>query len=297
LQQFVGRTVLLFMARYAHLIPRWGVRSLGSALGVLVLNISPRHRRIVRDNLRTAFGREKSELELRVIARRFYRNFAIGLVEFLRLPAMTPQEIIDANRLQGQHYIDEALERGGGVMLITGHFGNWETMGARLAVAGYRPLNVIARNQRDQEVTELLTALRRHGGLRVIPRDGAIRECIRRMRANEVLAMLIDQNAGARGVFVDFFGKLASTVAGPAVLAQRTGATVMPIFCVRQADGTQVGEIGPPIVVQRTGDTEADVIANTALFTKVVEQAVRRHPDHWFWLHQRWKARPPWESE
>lgn len=295
MQQFVGRTLLLSTARWAHFIPRRAVGALGAMLGMLVMAASPRHRRIVMDNLRTAFGDEKSELELRVIARGFYRNFARGLIEFLRMPAMGAREIVDANRLQGQHYIDEALSRGRGVILITAHFGNWETIGARLALAGYRPLNVIARDQRDQEVTELLTSLRRRGGLRVIPRDGAIRACMRRLRANEVLAMLIDQNAGERGVFVDFFGKLASTAAGTAVLAQRTQATVLPIFCVRQPDGTQVGEIGPPVEIQRTHDLESDIIANTAIFTKIIEHAVRRRPDHWFWLHRRWKARPPWE--
>jgi KDO2-lipid IV(A) lauroyltransferase len=296
LQQFIGRTVLLFLARYARLIPPRLVAPLGRALGSLVMAISPRHRRIVAANLSLAFP-EKSELERRVIARRFYHLFLRGLLEFLRLPATSEQEIIESNKLQGKHYIDQALARGGGVVLITAHYGNWETMGARLALAGYRPLNVIARSQRDQEVTELLTGLRKHGGLRVIPRDGAIRECVQRMRSNEVLGMLIDQNAGERGVFVDFFGKLASTAAGAAVLAQRTEAAIIPIFCVRQPDGTQVGEIGPPVEVQRSEDPKADIVANTARFTKIIEEAVRRHPDHWFWMHQRWKARPPWERE
>jgi len=296
LQQFVGRTILLLLARYARLIPRRFVYPMARAMGALVMVISPRHRRIVMTNLGLAFP-EKSELERRVIARRFYHLLLRGLLEFLRMPATSEQEIIAGNKLQGKHYIDDALARGGGVVLITAHYGNWETMGARLALAGYRPLNVIARNQRDQEVTELLTGLRKHGGLRIIPRDGAIRECVARMRDNEVLGMLIDQNAGEHGVFVDFFGKLASTAAGAAVLAQRTQAAIIPIFCVRRPDGAQVGEIGPPVEVQRTDDPQADIIANTARFTKVVEEAIRRHPDHWFWIHQRWKARPPWERE
>lgn len=296
-QQFVGRTILLFMARYAHLLPRRALPPLATVIGALVMTISRRHRRIVMGNLRTTFGGEKSELELRVIARRFYRYFALGLLEFLRMPATSEQEIIATNVLQGKHYIDEALERGHGVVLISAHYGNWETMAYRLALAGYRPLNVIARNQRDQEVTELINSLRRHGGLRVIPRDGAIRECVRRLENNEVVGIAIDQNAGEKGVFVDFFGKLASTAAGAAVLARRTQAAIIPILCVRRPDGTQVGEIGPPVEPQRTDDVESDVIANTAIFTKIVEEAVRRHPDHWFWMHQRWKARPPWERD
>ena len=295
LQQSAGRVVLLSMARYAHLMPRRLVPFLGRLVGMMVMAISPRHRRIVMSNLRLAFGREKSETALRVIARRFYHNFATGLLDFLRMPATSAEEIIATNRLEGEHYIDEALAQGNGVVLISAHYGNWETMGARLALAGYKPLNVIARNQRDQEVTELLTGLRKHGGLRVIPRDGAIREATRRLQNNEVLGMLIDQNVAQRGVFVDFFGKLASTAAGAAVLAHRTRAVIVPIFCVRQPDGTQVGEIGPPIAVQRTDDIEADIIANTAIFTKVIELAVRRRPDHWFWMHQRWKRRPEWE--
>ena len=297
IQQLVGRVLLLLLARYAHMIPRRAVFPLGRALGNLVMVLSPRHRRIAMDNLRLAFGGEKSELELRVIARGFHHNLAAGLLEFLRMPAMSAEEIEATNILQGTEHIDQALARGHGAILISAHYGNWETMGARLALGGYQPLNVIVRNQRDQEVTELLMGLRRGGGLRVIPRDGAIRECRRRLAKNEVVAMLIDQNAGERGVFVDFFGKLASTVAGPAILARRTRAAIIPLFCVRQPDRTQVAEIYPPVETQRTDDVEADVIANTAIFTKIIEHAIRRHPDHWFWIHRRWKARPPWERE
>jgi tetraacyldisaccharide 4'-kinase len=296
-QQLLGRIVLLTLARHAHLIPRRAVFPLARALGSAVMAISPRHRRIVMDNLRLAFGAERSELELRVIARRFYHNFMRGLLEFLRLPTTSPQEIIASNRLEGLEHLQQALARGHGAVLFSAHYGNWETVGARLALAGYRPLYVIARNQRDQEVTELLASLRRHGGLAAIPRDGAIGESVRLLNANQVMGMLIDQNVRVRGIFVPFFGKLAATAAGAAVIASRTEAPFIPIFCIRQPDGTQVGRIGPPIELQRTGDLESDIIANTALLTGVIERAIREHPDHWFWVHQRWKSRPPWEDD
>jgi len=296
-QQLVGRIVLLTLARHAHLIPRRAVYPLARAMGSAVMTISPRHRRIVMDNLRLTFGAGKSALELRVIARRFYHNLVRGLLEFLRMPTTSAEEIIANNRLEGLEHLEEALDRGRGAVLFSAHYGNWETIGARLALAGYSPLHVIARNQRDQEVTELLTSLRKHGGLSAIPRDGAIRECVRLLSSNQVIAMLIDQNVRVRGIFVPFFGKLAATAAGAAVIASRTEAPFIPIFCIRQPDGTQIGRIGPPIELQHTADLESDIIANTALLTSVIERAIREHPDHWFWLHQRWKTRPPWEGD
>lgn len=287
--------MLLFLARYAHLIPRAILYPLARALGSSVMAISPRHRRIVMSNLRLAFGAEKSEAELRVIARRFYQNFAKGLFEFLRMPAMTREEIKATARLEGEEHLQQAMAAGRGAILISAHYGNWETAAAYFAISGYGPLNAIARSQRDQEVTELLTSVRTYGGLRLVPREGAIRECTDRLAHNELVGIMIDQNAGDHGVFVEFFGKLASTAAGAAVLAIRTESPVIAAFCVRQPDETQKCIILPPLRIQRTGDVESDVVANTAVFTRIVEQAVREHPDHWFWLHRRWKARPPWE--
>ena len=173
--------------------------------------------------------------------------------------------------------------------------GNWEMVGVRIASEGY-PLNVIAREQRDHKITEYVRRTRERMGMKVFHRDVAVRESLRALRRNEIVGVLLDQNAGQSGVFVDFFGHLASTAPGAAAFALRTGAAVLPTFGWRKADNTHAVAVGPAISLVRTGDRRHDILVNTAHHTKVIEEAIRAHPEQWFWLHKRWKTRPPGEG-
>jgi len=247
------------------------------------------------NNLEIAFGREKTPAELRSIARESYRHLGMNLLEFLRMPIMTPAEIDGRVTVVDGENLDAGLKRGKGVVLFTAHLGNWELAGAKLALIGY-PINVIARDQADERTARLFRHLRESCGLRVIPSRTAVRASLRCLRRNEVVCILGDINAGTRGVFVDFFGKLASTVAGPAALAMRTGAAVVPSFCARLPNDHHIGRCWEPIILDTTGDWDSDVIRHTAALTKLIEQQIRREPEQWYWLHRRWKTRPPWEG-
>jgi KDO2-lipid IV(A) lauroyltransferase len=295
LQTRLGNAVLLWLGRrYASIPARWAFR-LGSSLGTFMRLASPRHYRIVRTNLRLAFGGEKSERELARIAAACYRHLGKCLVEFVRLPGMTVEEIRQATSYQGRERLDQALARGKGVILLTGHLGNWEIVGARLAADGY-PLHVIARAQRDDRLTEYIRRTREVAGMRVLHREEAVRGSLRALRDREIVGILLDQNAGDDGIFVDFFGHLASTAPGAAAFALRTSAMVLPVFGWRNADDTHTIHVDEPVPLVQTGDHKADLVANTARYTKVIEQQIRAHPDQWFWLHKRWKSRPPGEA-
>ncbi len=296
MQSRVGNAVLLWMARRCHrLSERTGPR-LGSALGWAMRWISPRHYQIVLTNLRIAFGREKSEEELRELAAACYRHLGKCLTEFYRLPAMTQEELRRIARLEGQEHLDAALARGKGGILLTGHVGNWEMVGARIAGAGY-PLNVIARSQRDAALTDYIVRTRMAVGMSVFDRAHSVGRSLRALRRNELVGILLDQNAGEDGIFVDFFGLPASTAPGAAAFALRTDAAVLPTFGWRQEDDTHTVEIRAPVPLIRTGDREHDLRANTAQFTKIIEAQIRKHPAQWFWLHKRWKSRPPQERD
>ena len=120
---------------------------------------------------------------------------------------------------------------------------------------------------------------------------------IRRLRRGEAVAILMDQNVGWRkGVFVDFFGHRACTNKGMALLALETGAAVVPTFGWRKQDDSHSVQLSPAVPLIDTGDREKDILANTARYTKIIEEAVRAHPSQWFWLHKRWKSRPPSEQ-
>ena len=294
IEQRIGNLALFMMARASGIFRVSTLEVLGRHLGDFAYHISPRHRRLVVRHLEQCFGAEKEPEELVAIARAFYRNLGRNLLEFLHLPHMSEEAINRLVRLEGKEHMMRALEAGKGAILLTAHYGNWELVGAKMVLAGY-PLNVIARDQADPMVTHLMMSLRRGRGMKVIPRDHGLRQGIRRLRQNEIVAFLLDQNAGQNGVFVEFFGKLASTHGGAAGLALMTGAAVVPSFAIRHPDDTHTCVHFPPMEIVSTGDRDADILANTAAMTRLIEAEIRKRPEQWFWLHRRWKTRPPWE--
>jgi KDO2-lipid IV(A) lauroyltransferase len=156
---------------------------------------------------------------------------------------------------------------------------------------------VIVRPLDSKFLDGLVERLRTFTGNRIVPKEKSMGRILRLLREGEVVGVLLDQNvAWQEGVFVNFLGELACTNAGLALLALKSGAPVIPVFNIRQADGRYRVVMEPEIPIIKTGDKDSDVEKNTALFTSVIERYVREYPDHWFWLHQRWKTRP-WQSK
>ena len=154
------------------------------------------------------------------------------------------------------------------------------------AVVIYRPLD-------SPLLDHLVLRVRSATGNIPLPKDHAMRPMLRTLKQNGILGILIDQNmAWYEGVFVDYFGRPACTTDGLALLALHTEAPVLPAYIVRLPDGRYRLVFGPEVEVIRTGDRDADVLANTQRFTKVIEQIVHRYPDQWLWVHQRWKTQP-----
>ena len=294
MQTRLGNAAVLWIARNYRRIPARAASGIGGGVGTLIRLLSPRHRRIVMTNLRIAFGQEKTEEELARIAAACYQHLGRCLVEFVRLPGMVGEELCRTAELRGSEHLDQALAGGRGGIVLTGHVGNWEIVGARLAAGGY-PLNVIARAQRDSTLTEYIRRTRETAGMRVFHRGSAVKRCLEALRRNELVGVLLDQNAGNEGVFVDFFGSPASTAPGVAAFALRTGAAVLPTFGWRNPDGTHSIVVSEPVPLVHTGDHREDMRVNTARYTKIIEEAIRAHPEQWFWLHKRWKSRPPGE--
>jgi KDO2-lipid IV(A) lauroyltransferase len=142
----------------------------------------------------------------------------------------------------------------------------------------------------------MVEQLRMRTGNQAIPKQKAMGQILRLLKAGEIVGILLDQNmAWQEGVFVDFFGEKACTNTGMALLALKTGTPVLPAFNIRQKDGRYRVVIEPEIPLVRTGDKERDVTENTQRFTQIIERYVRNYPDQWLWLHQRWKTRP-WQA-
>lgn len=293
--QWVGRLAeggLLILAGCLRLLPRPALLWLGRRLGDLLSWTLPRRRAVARQNLTLALGRERTGEELRSLCRRSFQHLGMTLVEVLtflfRSPAVLPQVSVE-----GMDHLERAVGRGRGVLLLAAHLGNWELLAAAHGLSGY-PLSVVARPMDSALLDWLVTRFRERSGAEVIAKRRALPEVLDALRRQRMVAILLDQNATRReGVFVPFFDRPASTSKSLALLALRSEAPVVPVFIHREPDGGHRVIVEPEIPSPGTGDLENDVVAYTAAFTRCVERAVRRWPEQWFWMHDRWRTRPP----
>ena len=251
----------------------------------------PRQRLIATHNLRRAFP-EKSEGEILRIVQGVYRNMGIVAAEFFDIPRLTKENIAAQVETEGLENCWKALEKGQGLLLFSAHFGNWELEAAAAALL-IKPAVVIYRPLDSPLLDHLVLRVRSATGNIPLAKEHAMRPMLRALKQNGILGILIDQNVDwYEGVFVDYFGRPACTTDGLALLALHTEAPVLPAYMVRLPDGRYRLVFGPEVEVIRTGDRDADILANTQRFTKVIEQIVRRYPDQWLWVHQRWKTQP-----
>lgn len=272
--------------------PRSALAPIGRSLGIAAFHSMRRYRLVATGNLRKAYGGNWSEGEIDRVARDSFRHLGITLIEFfLRQPRMRPEEVERDVRFAGQEHFEEAFSRGNGIILVTAHYGNWELMGPRLVLAGY-PVNAVSRTADDPGLEHMIESIRTRCGLRQIPRRQAARQGLAALRRNEILAILLDQNTLEGGVFVPFYGFPASTATGPAVFALKTGAAIVPTFCIREPDGTHTMKAWPPIYPSPTGNRAQDVLSLTAEITGAIERQIREQPEMWCWLHNRWKLQP-----
>ncbi len=260
----------------------------GRRLGDLLWLALPGRRRIALRNLASALGAERSPAEQRRIARGSFQHFGMTLVEVCGLLLRPPEAMLSRVSLDGLQHLKAAAAEGRGVLALAAHYGNWELLAAacRLAPA---ELSVVVRPMDDPVLDRVVTMARRRTGALGIAKRRALPDILAALRAQRVVAILLDQNATrAQGVFVPFFGRPASTVRSLAVIALRTGAPVLPIFIRREAGGRHLVEVLPAV----TPPADRSVVAYTAAFTRQIEEAVRRAPEQWFWLHDRWRTRP-----
>jgi KDO2-lipid IV(A) lauroyltransferase len=274
------------------LLPAAAASGMGAALGDAVWSIFRIRRSVVLDQLERALGDGFDEGARARIARESYRNFGRMTFEYARFPRLTPDAIERTVSLSGREHLDRALEAGGGAIIVSGHSGNWELF-ATLATMGY-PITFLVGEQHNLLVDRLMNRLRVRFGGEVVPMTGSLKGIFRALRANRLVMMLSDQDAGKRGVFVDFLGRPASTPYGSGRLAAATGAPLLPGMVVRQAHGRHEIAISPPVATPDPGlDTDERVRLLTQGYTSAFEQFIRRYPEQYFWMHKRWKTRPP----
>jgi KDO2-lipid IV(A) lauroyltransferase len=285
----VVRAALAVVSALPLRLARW----LGAAVGSALFSLLAHERSKALESLARAFP-ELSEPERTSLARRCFRylgsvGFELACIRELDRNIERYVEWPKADRF----VLEKALGRGGGVVFVSGHVGNWELLARRVALAGF-PCQTIAKETTDPRLTALIETFRSSANLRSIWRGqgGAAKQMLRALKSGEILGLLIDQDTSVQSVFVPFFGHLAATPRAAADLALRTRAALVLGFCQRQADGRyrlSMREIEPV----RSGDAEADAVALTAALTAGIEAAIRLAPEQWVWMHRRWKTAPP----
>ena len=274
----------------AHL-PRRPAYWLGARFGDLAYLCLARRRRVTLDNLAIAFGGEKSAAERRAIARATFRNLGEHLIDFSRMRWLTPETAPSAFTVEGLERVEQLLARRAGLLLLSAHFGSWELASA-IALRLEPRMHVIARPLDNPALHRLVDVYRHYSGCHVIAKNQALSASLKALRRGEIVGLMIDQSSlRHEGIPVPFFGAEAYTTIGPALMALRARCPVIGVFLLRQGLGKHRLVFSEEIPIQRSGNLRQDIADNTRRFNQVIESYVRAYPDHWFWLHRRWKKR------
>jgi KDO2-lipid IV(A) lauroyltransferase len=269
-------------------IPLGTGRSIGRRVGRLAHAVLPRDRRKALASLATAFP-EKSVAERAALCRASFEHLGQSLFEIFWLPNLSAANFEATTRVEGVENLRRAYDENRGVVLFTGHCGNWEWLCASIALGGFT-MNVIARELYDARINDFVVGSRALHGVKSIGRGSAAaaKEILQTLKRGAILGVLIDQNIDAECSDVPFFGVPAPTPTGPARLATRAGAMAIGAFIERR-DGMQIVRYGEPIPTTR----ETDPVELTATMTLAIESQIRRVPEQWVWMHERWKPRKP----
>jgi KDO2-lipid IV(A) lauroyltransferase len=284
------------MVRMLRAMPLERAVSVGAHLGRLAAEVDRFNRKFAIRNLEIAFPQMTPAERLELI-HGVYRNWGRMLAEWAHMDRLDRSNIERYVTYEGKEYWDEAerISNGRGLLVLTAHYGNWELLNVAHSIYGYR-VAIVHRPLRNPLIDRVICQGRVSFGNQLIARKAGALEMARMLRRNWMIAVALDLDVRG-GVFVDFFGMPAATSDGVARLAAVSGASIIPCFMVRQgASARHKITILPPIEIKRSGSRADDIRENTQRFTSTIEKMIRLHPDHWNWIHRRWKTRPEGEQ-
>jgi KDO2-lipid IV(A) lauroyltransferase len=277
-------------------MPRPAARGLAIMLAHAVRRLYPRLQRVGERNLELAYPQMPAAERARIL-RGVFTSLGRQLAEFCRFPGYTRHNVDQVVVYDGLENYLAAQGRGRGVLFLTAHLGGWELGSFVHSLHGY-PLRIVMRPMDNPYLDELVRRYRTLHGNSTFGKQDFARGLLAATKAGETVGVLMDTNmTPPQGVFVDFFGRPACTASGVARVALRTEAAVVPAFTIWD-DRLRKYRIrfDPALELAATGDDDHDALANTAMFTRVIEGYVRQYPEQWLWVHRRWKTRPPGEA-
>ena len=265
-----------------------GTQELGRKLGAFGFRRHRRYREAAMEHIRMAFGEEYSEDRVAEVAQGCLESTAMFFLEALRLTTMSPEEVREIARVEGAEYLWAAVEAGTGAVMFSGHIGNWDVGMVRLLYEGL-PLVALSRNPRSPRLARKVMQIRERLDFPIIQIAEGAKGILRALRSNHLVPILPDRFAWAKGLTVPFFGRPTHCWHTPALMAQRTGCPIIPVFILRQPDGSFVVRLSPPLELQRSDDRDHDLWVNTTRCMAVLEGVVREYPEQYAWPYYIWR--------
>ncbi len=262
--------------------------------GKFVYHVLPLRRGVVMENLRRVFGDVFSEAQIRRLAQAYYAHFIRFLVEFVRLPFMSAERRMRFIRVENMESPIRAHRPDKGLLILTGHFGNWEvaTVAGISQFTQYKgQFHFVRRPLKPELLNEFVTRRFQNAGFGSIAKRGSLDSILDLLSKGAIIVFVFDQHAGRKdGVTVDFLGQPASTFKSLAILAMSTGTPVVPASSWRELDGTHVLRFEEPLPVIECEDAGEAIRRNTQAYNAALERMLLCHPEQWIWMHRRWKA-------
>lgn len=282
---------VLFLVKMSNIIPRTAWLSFCGVLGKIAYHVATETRNLTIRHLSMAFP-EKSESDIKRLAKQTFKMLGKNTGEILRASRMkTLDQLNEFLVTEGFENYETAHKKGKGVIFLTCHVGAFDLQVTNMAMRGLNP-NIIGTPLKDPRLNDLLWNYRNAHGAIAIERGRETFRMIKILKSGGSVALLIDQDTKVKTVFVNFFGMPAATPVGATVLALKTGAAIVPTYVHLAGDGLQHMHILPEIPMRVTDNEEDDVVYNTQVLTNYIEDVIRKHPDQWVWMHERWKTKP-----
>lgn len=285
----LGYYIVKLFSKLMCVSPQWFRNMVASFLGGVAVLATPSWRmKMAQTNVKECLGVDDKRAAK--IAEDSLRRFGRMIIEVMRFPLLTPTNIDKLVHMEGMENMEAAFSEGKGVIMVTGHYGNWELLGASLALHGY-PILSIARKQNNGAMNKLINEFREMPGQKIAYNRGKndLLNISRMLKEKNCLGILFDQDTNDDGVDIDIFGKKCIVPLGAAALSRMYGAPIVPIFMHNNEDGTCTAVIHEVLHTPRTKDKKEDFYIVTRQMLTLLEQEIISHPDMWFWVHDRWK--------
>jgi len=295
MKTWIEYVFFMFSRACVRILSLRGAGRVGAFLGGLVFRCTSVRKRVTLDNLALAFPL-KSIRERRAIALGAFRNYGQAISQFLRIGTSSDAEVLDMVRWTNPEVLQEAFARGKGLILLSAHFGSWEFILPATKLSLGLPVIAIVQQQRNGRINRVVDSQRRRFTFSTVPMAHAVREVLRGLKEKRIVLLLGDQSGSRESLFIPFFGHWAATHRGAAAFALKSGSPIVMYFMLRGPDGRSEIVCEEVDYADITAFTEEHVLELTRRHTAVLERYIRSYPDHWLWMHKRWKHTAYYEA-